>query len=118
MASLERKAGRGRDKSPAGKDQRLTGGGEDAGGGKWSFYRKETMRLIVLLLLTGCATQEPEPVQPEPQGYWVRAGATKDQFITDRGFCVSQAFAAYSVFQQNMIMIGCMQSKGWRWETK
>ena len=57
-----------------------------------------------LLILAGCANKA-----------WMKTGTTEEDFITDRGDCVSRAFVAPTVYQQNMIFTGCMQSKGWRW---
>lgn len=62
--------------------------------------------LFVLLLMSGCATTEKG---------WDKPGATQEEFVQDRGQCVAQAFAAITPFQQQMILVGCMQGKGWAW---
>lgn len=64
--------------------------------------------LVVLLLLAGCVKD----------GGWVRHGASDQEFMQDRGACISQAFQAPTPHQQSMIMAGCMQSKGWHWQEK
>lgn len=52
------------------------------------------------------------------EGGWVKASASDQDFVVDRGECVSKAFVAPTPYQQNMILIGCMQSKGWHWQEK
>lgn len=85
------------------------------GGGDWvsegidfRFQPREVgMRSILFaLLLAGCATTEKG---------WDKPGSTQQDFIMDRGDCVSRAFVAPTTFQQTMILTGCMQSKGWTW---
>lgn len=66
------------------------------------------MRYLLVLLLAGCAQE----------GGWNKYGASQQDFYEARGDCVSRAFVAPTPYQQNMIIIGCMQSKGWFWETK
>lgn len=63
------------------------------------------MRYLIVLLLVGCAKE----------GGWDKSGATSQDFYQDRGQCVAQSFAAPTAGQQQMIMIGCMQGKGWYW---
>lgn len=64
------------------------------------------MRYLIVLLLAGCATK---------QGGWEKPGATNQEFMRDRGDCVSRAFVAPAAYQQSAIITGCMQSKGWQW---
>lgn len=66
------------------------------------------MRYLIVLLLSGCAAE----------GGWDKPGATDQNFAMDRGQCVAQAYAAPSSFQQQAIIIGCMQGKGWNWVEK
>lgn len=66
------------------------------------------MRYLVLILLAGCATD----------GGWVKPGTTEQDFITDRGACVAQAYAVPNPQQQAMILAGCLQGRGWRWQEK
>lgn len=67
------------------------------------------MRYLFILLLGGCATTE---------GGWDKPGSSNQEFTQDRGQCVAQAFAAPTPYQQQAIMIGCMQGKGWNWVEK
>lgn len=62
---------------------------------------------MAVLVLTGCASPS--------SGGWVKQGASDQEFYADRGQCIAQAFTAPSTFQQQAILIGCMQGKGWHW---
>lgn len=64
--------------------------------------------LFVLILLLGCAKE----------GGWDKPGATEQDFHVDRGQCVAQSFASPTNYQQQAIMIGCMQGKGWYWRER
>lgn len=69
------------------------------------------MRLAVLLLLCGCATQ------PE---VWVKAGAGSPEFNMDAGQCKAQAFSVPNapLMQVAIIYNSCMQGKGWHLERR
>lgn len=63
------------------------------------------MRYLIVLLLAGCAA-----------GGWEKPGSTSQDFYEARGQCVAQAQLAPTGQQQNMILAGCMQGKGWHWK--
>lgn len=66
--------------------------------------------LIVLLLLAGCATQQPRTV-------WQKSGSTYAEFQSDSGYCRAQAFgvpgAMGNLLQVAIVQRSCMESKGW-----
>lgn len=63
------------------------------------------MRYLVVLLITGCATQT----------YWEKPGASAREFEADRGQCQAQAFSAPGMYTVQVAMIynACMRGKGW-----
>lgn len=69
------------------------------------------MRILICLLLTGCATTER---------VWVRPGATDQEFYMDRGQCQAQAFGTPGMytFQVAMVFQSCMAGKGWHTEER
>jgi hypothetical protein len=66
------------------------------------------MRYLVVLLLIGCAKE----------GGWDKPGATDQDFHADRGQCIAQSYQAITAYQQQAIMAGCMQGKGWYWRER
>ncbi len=64
--------------------------------------------VLVVLALAGCAKE----------GYWVRQGASQEDFYRDRGACVAQASSVpfAPAMQVAAVFSGCMQGKGWYWQ--
>jgi hypothetical protein len=76
------------------------------------------MRYLVVLLmfsaLGACAT-------PKKETYWVRPGASQQDFYQDRGQCMAQSSAVPAgpmSMQAMMVFGGCMQGKGWYTEER
>lgn len=65
-------------------------------------------RLLIVLLLAGCATTEK---------VWVKDGASQQDFHADAGQCKAQAFgvpgAMFNQMQVAIVYASCMQGKGW-----
>jgi len=62
--------------------------------------------IIITLLLTGCAQQ---------QNYWVRPGASNEDFEMDKGQCTAQAFSIpnATLMQIAIVQNQCLRGKGW-----
>lgn len=64
--------------------------------------------LLVLLIVTGCATK---------QTYWEKPGASNEEFNRDMGTCRAQAFgvpgATNNLMQVAIVQSTCMNGKGW-----
>jgi uncharacterized lipoprotein YmbA len=72
--------------------------------------------IVPLLLLAGCATQ------PERQRYWVKDGASAQDYNAETAQCRAQAFsvpgAMGNLLQVAAVQSACMEGKGWRVEER
>lgn len=57
-------------------------------------------------MLLGCATQ---------QNYWVKQGASNEEFEMDKGQCTAQAFSIpnATLMQIAIVQNQCLRGKGW-----
>lgn len=69
------------------------------------------MRFAWIVMLAGCATQQA-------QYQWMHdAGAGRNEFERDYGYCEAQALATHPALPVERgvgVFAGCMRSKGWR----
>lgn len=71
------------------------------------------MRLLVVLLLTGCATK------PAPQYVWLHDSGVSNQAQHQRDFgqCEAQVLGSHPLTSNErgmQMMLACMQGRGWR----
>ena len=62
--------------------------------------------ILISLLLMGCAQQ---------QNYWVKRGASGEDFEMDKGQCSAQAFSIpnATLMQIAIVQNQCLRGKGW-----